>query len=389
MPADLADGDDDTLADLGCASGESVQWDGTGWTCVTGGGDTTLSTAESAALASGSSITVTTGSASPNIIAMGWVQDAAGVWIPVAPVSGPRTTECADCGDGSSGEFSMGSGATVTLSSGEYNYTHFDLPSYGTIRATGTTPLIIRSQNPVTIAGTIDLRGAAGTDAAMYSTGVAGTGAVGGYSGGSPYSPYGGCIGCTASAGGGPGGGSGSVCGGGGTGGAGSVSTALTVSSWFAWSNVLTSNFIGGSGGGGGCQGYWGATGGGAGGGAILIVAPSVTVSGSIDVRGGRGGIGMTNGYGPGGTGTGGAGGGGSVWLRGANVIVSGSVSVGSGILRVDAHESTLASSTTATASGTTTGLPGSIDIRQVSDGVVRLTNYRTTAQAVRLVVAH
>jgi len=33
IPADLADGDDDTLADLGCATDEIAKWDGAAWNC--------------------------------------------------------------------------------------------------------------------------------------------------------------------------------------------------------------------------------------------------------------------------------------------------------------------------------------------------------------------
>lgn len=33
VPADLADGDDDTLAELACSSGDTVTWNGTAWVC--------------------------------------------------------------------------------------------------------------------------------------------------------------------------------------------------------------------------------------------------------------------------------------------------------------------------------------------------------------------
>ena len=34
IPSDIADGDDDSLAGLGCADGEVVGWDGSDWVCT-------------------------------------------------------------------------------------------------------------------------------------------------------------------------------------------------------------------------------------------------------------------------------------------------------------------------------------------------------------------
>ena len=38
IPADLADGDDDTLATIACQNGEILAWDGSSWGCAADNG---------------------------------------------------------------------------------------------------------------------------------------------------------------------------------------------------------------------------------------------------------------------------------------------------------------------------------------------------------------
>jgi hypothetical protein len=45
LPADLADGDDDTLSSLSCAEGEVARWDGSAWLCAPRSGTDTYTTA--------------------------------------------------------------------------------------------------------------------------------------------------------------------------------------------------------------------------------------------------------------------------------------------------------------------------------------------------------
>ena len=113
------------------------------------------------------------------------------------------------------------------------------------------------------------------------------------------------------------------------------------------------------------------AGGGGAGGGALVLIAPKVTISGTIDASGGAGGNG---------TGDGGDGSGGGIWIRAASVDVSGTIDIGTGILRIDAHEINYSGDYIP---GDLTGVPNLLQIERDSSGGITLKNNSHNVQNV------
>ncbi|MBU8975711.1 hypothetical protein JI752_006110 [Lysobacter sp. MMG2] len=225
--------------------------------------------------------------------------------------------------------------------SGILNYTTVNIPTGVTVkfkRNAANTPVYILASGDVTIAGTIDVRGAdakhAGTygDGAQGDDGIPGEGGPGGFEGGrggrddtqqrAAIIRGGGGLG--------PGGGAGGVEGADGcnatTGhykyagiGGAYASKALKVYMYHCtmttpaadpYGSALMQPMVGGSGGGGGRGGTnYPGSGGGGGGGAVLIASSgTLRVTGSVDATGGDGG-GVT-GTGVGGQGAGGSGGG-------------------------------------------------------------------------------
>lgn len=223
--------------------------------------------------------------------------------------------------------------------SGILNYTTVNIPAGVTVkfkRNTANTPVFILASGDVTIAGSIDIRGAdakpTGTygDGALGDDGIPGVGGPGGYDGGrggrSDTSLRAEIV--RGGSGLGPGGGAGGVegadgaCGQlgyypyAGTGGGYATNVYKPFTQWVcgnpllkgkSYGSALLQPLIGGSGGGGGRGGVtYPGTGGGGGGGAILLASSgTLRVTGTIDATGGDGG-------GNGGTGAGGNGAGGS-----------------------------------------------------------------------------
>lgn len=246
-----------------------------------------------------------------------------------------------------------GASSGDAFATGELDFTTFTVASGFTLRFlqnTLNTPVTIRTTGDVTIAGTIDLRG--GNGSAANSTGVsaAGRGAAGGFNGGP--------------------GGSTAVQGRDGTsGGPGLGRNAGAAGIYSPSSNAGGGNFphansnlfplIGGAGGGGGRgardDGRSGGGGGGGGGGILIASSTKISVTGTIDARGGDGG-GNSN---CGGCGTyaggGGGGAGGGIRLISNQVQVSGGLNAsgggggqngggagGPGIIRVEATDITV-----------------------------------------------
>lgn len=229
--------------------------------------------------------------------------------------------------------------------SGILNYTTVNIPAGVTVkfkRNTANTPVFILASGDVTIAGSLDIRGAdakpTGTygDGALGDDGIPGVGGPGGFDGGrggrADASLRGEIV--RGGSGLGPGGGRGGVEGNAGcavpnygyypheASGGGHASTAyfpytLNCSNpptaayvgGKAYGSALLQPLIGGSGGGGGRGGVtYPGPGGGGGGGAILIASSgTLRVTGSIDATGGDGG--GNAGTGSGGRGAGGSGG--------------------------------------------------------------------------------
>lgn len=232
----------------------------------------------------------------------------------------------------------------VVPESGILNYTTINIPSGVTVKFkknTANTPVFILASGDVTIAGTVDIRGgdakATGTygDGVLGDDGIPGAGGPGGFDGGRGGRDDN-AMRVDIIRGGtglGPGGGLGGVEGNDGcntigyyhyigTGGAyGGPAYQAFGANWNCnassitvfskpYGSVLLQPLIGGSGGGGGRGGQaFPGSGGGGGGGAILIASSGkVTVTGTINARGGdSGGIAGTNAGGGGGGGAGGA----------------------------------------------------------------------------------
>jgi hypothetical protein len=200
---------------------------------------------------------------------------------------------------------------SVTLPSppgGVFHFTTIDIPAGVTVRFSrnaDNTPVSLLAQGDVRIAGQIDVRGedgrASSTGTALVPNGGAGgpgggTGGAGSNAllvtmGGSGLGPGGGAggfdVGCCASGGGG----AGFTLAGVGT----TVLTAAAASGGAAYGGENLLPLLGGSGGGGGGGhfGFTGGGGGGGGGGILVATSGTLTFSGTIDARGGRGGSGL------------------------------------------------------------------------------------------------
>ncbi|MCB9738071.1 MAG: hypothetical protein H6747_02310 [Deltaproteobacteria bacterium] len=244
---------------------------------------------------------------------------------------------CTSCGTGKDGDYVAATNTTLTA--GTYEFKSFTINAGVTVTVTGSSPLVIKVQNKVTIAGTLDLSGKPGAKPIPYnsSTIYGGKGGPGGFDGANGvYGSAGqngqgagaGGGGCNSGYGAGGGGGgygtsgqiggtNGNTCGSGGSGGSANGDQQL-------------SNLVGGSGGGSG--GYGSAHnaaggGGGGGGGAIRIDAKEISITGSLLAKGGDGGIVDTAADG----GAGGGGAGGAIWLRAETITNNGTVSAAGG----------------------------------------------------------
>lgn len=243
----------------------------------------------------------------------------------------------------------------VLPASGILNYTTVNIPAGVTVKFkpnAANTPVYLLASGDVTIAGTIDIRGADGaaTGTAGDGTqgddgmpGVGGPGAFAGGRGGRDDAAQRAAI-IRAGAGLGPGGGPGGIEGGDGctvaggyyryvgVGGAYAANTYKYYSNYqcgagygpsgSSYGSTLLQPLVGGSGGGGGRGGSnFPGSGGGGGGGAILIAASgTLTITGSVDATGGDGGD--LAGTGVGGRGAGGSGG--AIRLLASNVTGNG-----------------------------------------------------------------
>jgi hypothetical protein len=213
---------------------------------------------------------------------------------------------------------------TTTLAlppSGVFNFTTVNVPSGATVRFTRNatnTPVTILASGNVTIAGSIDVRGAEGGFSRVGASVVGsngGAGGPGGFDGGAGATAV---VSNTGGAGLGPGGGFGSAGTSGGAGGAGHLLSGAAGKTAgggggtaYGTSSLLP--LVGGSGGGGGgaVASNTGAGGGGGGGALLIASSGTLTFTGSIQAQGGLGG-GIVPG---GGTAAGGGGSGGSVRL--------------------------------------------------------------------------
>lgn len=255
--------------------------------------------------------------------------------------------------------------------SGILNYTTVNIPAGVTVkfkRNTANTPVYILATGDVTIAGSIDIRGAdakaTGTygDGVLGDDGIPGVGGPGGYDGGRggrddaslrPEIVRGG-------SGLGPGGGPGGVEGGDGcnslgyyhyigVGGGYSTnayqaygynynctgSSASNITAYGkSYGSALLQPLIGGSGGGGGRGGTnYAGSGGGGGGGAILVASSTrITITGTIDATGGDGG--GVAGTGAGGQGVGGSGG--AIRLVAGTIAGNGNLYANGGCINVN-----------------------------------------------------
>jgi len=208
-------------------------------------------------------------------------------------------------GTGADGAFSPTTNTTLIVPDhGVFNFTTVTIPSGITVRfvrGTGNAPVTVLATGNVTVAGTIDVSGTNGGNAAggTFLGSNAGLGGPGGFDGGN------GANGITSTLGGaglGPGGG------GPGTG-AGFATTGAVISATGTpggpYGNAELLPLIGGSGGGGGGALLGSTSAGGGGGGGAIVIATSgaITLTGAINARGGNGGSGNN----PGGGGSGGA----------------------------------------------------------------------------------
>ncbi len=306
--------------------------------------------AASGVVAPGEALTLTHGQDTADLMATAWIKTDAGLWRAL-----PVQSDCKACGTGLDGVYEPN--VDTTLAGGEYNFASINIKAGVTITVTGATPLTMRSQGAVVIAGTLALNGGNGTSGtssggwsqcpAPNGEGVGGAaGGGGGHAGGSSAKDYCNVQSCSGSApntactcgapGAGPGGGArgyfcGQGAGGGGgghgaagsTGGANSNGDAQGGAGGSAYASIDTGLLLGGSGGGSGSAGS-GANapggGGGGGGGAVVIIAPTIQIPGSLAAHGGKGGD--QTGSGDGGSGGGGAGG--ALWLRASAVDLTG-----------------------------------------------------------------
>ena len=295
------------------------------------------------AVGAGQQVTLTHNAGKSQVFAQAWFKDpSTGLWSQSgASVAGE------ELGDASEGAFKPTS--NTNLAGGTHNYSVVDIPANVTVTVTGSSPLVIRSQGPVSIAGTLTLAGGDGHTVTALEDSAGGTAGGGGGQAGGSCAYLG-----TGNAGGGPGAGAGggysSYGGGGGGAGhalagkAGGVGNTTSNGTPGAGGSPITSleasTLVGGSGGGaGGGGGAANAAGGGGGGGggAVKIVAPSITVSGKITAAGGAGG-GQINARDGGG---GGGGAGGCVWLVSGSVLLSGTVTAKGGAGGIAEKDST------------------------------------------------
>ncbi len=248
----------------------------------------------------------------------------AGLYIP------SLATAAFDSGsDRSDGDFAPTANTVLQVQEdGVFNFTTVNIPSGVTVtfkKNSKNTPVTILAQGNVTVAGTISLNGANGSNL------IPGAAAPGAYNGGT-----GGILYQVGKRGEGPGSGGGGSprtndywAGGGGGGGGYSTSGGVGGSSYSAggsgggtYGNERILPLIGGSGGGGGggTNSYVGGGGGGGGGSILIASSGTINVSGTITANGGRGSNGQFHGNSCDGGGGGGGGSGGSIRLV-ANVI--------------------------------------------------------------------
>lgn len=285
---------------------------------------------------------------------------------------------------GADGVLTPTANVTLTLpANGVFNFTTVNIPFGVTVRFArnaANTPVTMLATGNVTIAGTIDVSGAAGGDFGGPVNPIddnGGAGGPGGFDGGSGGKPLLGRIG---GAGLGPGGGRGATgsfnASGGGFGTAGQLGCGPTPQAGAVYGTTALLPPIGGSGGGGGVSGTTRrAAGGGGGGGAILVAASgTLTVNGTIVAVGGRGGSSLDGGAG------GGGGSGGAVRLVATTITGNARVDVSSGRadscvgiggfgrIRVEAFNSLV------TVSGVDNGLPDVVTVQLPNPAVLATT---------------
>jgi hypothetical protein len=252
---------------------------------------------------------------------------------------------------GTEGAFTPTANTTLIVpDSGVFNFTTVTIPSGITVRFArghGNAPVMLLASGNVTIAGTIDISGTNGGNAASGTLlgSNAGLGGPGGFDGGNGSNGIASTVGGTGlgPGGGGPGTGAGFAT-------AGAVVSA-TGTPGSPYGNEELLPLIGGSGGGGGGAVLGSTSAGGGGGGGAIVIASSatLTLTGTINARGGNGGSGNN----PGGGGSGGAirlvagtitGANGALDVRGGlggSGIGIGAGGGSAGRLRVEAHTNT------------------------------------------------
>jgi hypothetical protein len=259
---------------------------------------------------------------------------AASAWI-----AGPARAQTFESGStGADGAFTPTATTTVALPpSGIFHFTTVSIPAGVTVkfaRNATNTPVTMLASGNVSIAGIIDVGGAAGGagsgSASLGNNG--GAGGPGGFDGGQGAN---GIVSNQGGAGRGPGGGGGGNIGaGGGAGffapGGNAAGQGIPGTGGTPYGTPSLLPFIGGSGGGGGgatLGGAWNGTGGGGGGGGgALLIASSgtITLTGSILAKGGNGGPQPAPNVGGGGSG-------GSVRLVATTIAGTGAISVTGG----------------------------------------------------------
>jgi hypothetical protein len=226
-----------------------------------------------------------------------------GAW---AATTGPAHAQTFNSGStGADGAFSPTTNTTLTLpATGLFNFTTVTIPSGVTVRFTrntANTAVTFLASGNVSIAGAIDLSATSGGSVVggTFLGSNAGLGGPGGFDGGNGANGVASNVGGTGL---GPGGGGAGTGAGFATPG-GLVSATGTPGAPYGNAELLP--LIGGSGGGGGSAGLGSTSAGGGGGGGAILIASSgtITVTGTIDARGGNGGGGNN----PGGGGSGGA----------------------------------------------------------------------------------
>jgi hypothetical protein len=288
---------------------------------------------------------------------------------------------------GADGAFTPPTGVTtLTLPpSGVFNFTTVTIAANATVKFTrnaANTPVTMLASGNVTIAGVIDVSGAAGGGIRLNST-IAGSnggpGGPGGFDGGSGAA---GVVSTIGGAGLGAGGGTGSTGQSSGAGGAGHlVAGATGVGSGAggggaAYGTASLLPLVGGSGGGGGGAVAPNSGGGGGGGGGALLIASSGTINltGQILAQGGNGGASVLTGVSSGGGGSAG-----SVRLIATTITgTTGTISVAGGTgagsfaggngsagrIRVETFTNTLAVNVgTSTAGVLSSGAPSSVTL--------------------------